>query len=370
MKEAQKSQSLNRVGECLYRNGIGIYFALVKVGGKQIKRSLKTNDLALARRRLSEFRTKAERMHGKETRDMRFEELAGMWMESVKPSLKPKSYDRRRVAIVGLTPFFKGSPVRSLGFNQIDEWRKKRGAAVSARSHNIELETLRLLLRYACDRGLLLDNPADKFKRRKQPKAVIEMPTKDEFYQLVQHLRTGKRAVSTGAADMAEFLAYSGMRVGEAREVRFCDVNFDLGSLLITGGEMGTKNHQERVIPLFPNLKRLLTRIFEAKPDANRSDRIFGIDSPRGAMELACKRAGLRNFCVHSLRHFFATNALEAGIHFKVIAEWLGHSDGGILVARTYGHLRNEHSDLMAARMTYDPMLQAENPPDVNSVAA
>jgi integrase len=370
MKEAQKSQSLNRVGECLYRNGIGIYFALVKVGGKQIKRSLKTNDLALAKRRLSEFRTKAERMHGKETRDMRFEELAALWLESVKPALKPKSYDRRRVAIVGLTPFFKGTPARSLGFSQIDEWRKKRGANVSARSHNIELESLRLLLRYACDRGLLLDNPADKFKRRKQPKTIIELPTKEEFAQLVQHLRHAKRAVFTGAADMVEFLAYSGMRVGEAREVCFSDVNFALGSLLITGGELGTKNHQERVIPLFPNLKRLLTRIVEAHPDAKPHERIFKIDSPRGAMELACKRAGLRSYSVHSLRHFFATNAIESGIHFKVIAEWLGHSDGGILVARTYGHLRNQHSALMAERMTYDPMLQAENPPEVNEVAA
>jgi len=39
---AQKSQQLNRVGECLYRNGRKTYFALIKVSGKQIKRSLKT----------------------------------------------------------------------------------------------------------------------------------------------------------------------------------------------------------------------------------------------------------------------------------------------------------------------------------------
>jgi len=35
---------------------------LVKVGGKQIKKSLKTADLALAKRRLAEFRAKAERL--------------------------------------------------------------------------------------------------------------------------------------------------------------------------------------------------------------------------------------------------------------------------------------------------------------------
>lgn len=356
-----KSQILQRVGECLYRNGNKIYFALVKVGGKQIKKSLQTDDLALAKRRLAEFRAKAERLGGKESGNVRFEELTAMWMESVKPSLKPKSHDRRRVAIVGLTPYFKGTAMRSLGFSDIDEWRKKRGALVSARSHNIELETLRIILRYACDRGILMDNPAEKFKRRKQPKTMIDLPTKAEFFQLVQHLRLASRCVASGAADMVEFLAYSGMRVGEAREVCFCDVNFDLGTLRITGGEGGTKNHQERVIPLFPSLRRLLTRICENRPPAHSSDRIFKIESPRGAMGLACKRAGLDNFTVHSLRHFFASNAIEQGIHFKVIAEWLGHSDGGMLVARTYGHLRAEHSALMAERMNFEVAVPAQD---------
>lgn len=44
----------------------------------------------------------------------------------------------------------------------------------------------------------------------------------------------------------------------------------------------------------------------------------------------------------------------EAGIGFKVIAGWVGHKDGGVLVAKTYGHLRDEHSTLMATRMTFD----------------
>jgi len=30
--------TLAKVAECLYRNGHGIYFALLKVGGKQIKK--------------------------------------------------------------------------------------------------------------------------------------------------------------------------------------------------------------------------------------------------------------------------------------------------------------------------------------------
>ena len=65
----------------------------------------------------------------------------------------------------------------------------------------------------------------------------------------------------------------------------------------------------------------------------------------------------------HTFRHFFASNAIEQGIDFKVIAEWLGHADGGVLVARTYGHLRAEHSAAMAKRMTFDAA--AEEPANV-----
>ena len=352
----QKSQELKKVAECLYRNGNRVYFALIKVRGKQIKRSLKTEDMALAKRRLSELRKKAERLHGSETRDVRFDEMAAMWMESIKGDLKDSSYDRRRVALLGLTPFFGTTPIRSVGFTEVEAWKNKRGGKMSARTHNIELETLKLIFAYAIKRGVLLDNPACDFKRRKQPKAIVEIPTRPEFIQIMEQLRLSKRSVTFGAADMVEFLAYSGMRVAEAHEVRFRDVNFTLKTLRVTGGENLTKNHEERSIPLFPSLRNLMTRILEERVGVNPDARIFAIPTPRGGLESACKRAGLKAYCVHSLRHFFASNAIENGITFATIAGWLGHSDGGILVARTYGHLRQEFSDEMALRMNFSAM--------------
>ena len=126
----KKSQEFNKVAECLYRNGNRLYHALVKVNGKQTRRSLKTTDLAIAKRRLVEFRAKAERLKGEENRNIRFEELADEWLASIKSGLKPKSYDRRCVALVGLTPFFRGIAVKATGFAEIDAWKRKRGATV------------------------------------------------------------------------------------------------------------------------------------------------------------------------------------------------------------------------------------------------
>lgn len=48
-------------GECLYRNdSSGVYYALIKRGGKQIRRSRRTTDRKLAERRLAEFRERVQ----------------------------------------------------------------------------------------------------------------------------------------------------------------------------------------------------------------------------------------------------------------------------------------------------------------------
>ena len=52
--EKNQSTQFLRVAECLYRNSsTGIYSGLVKRSGKQIRKSLKTQDRKLAERRLS-----------------------------------------------------------------------------------------------------------------------------------------------------------------------------------------------------------------------------------------------------------------------------------------------------------------------------
>ena len=58
-----KGPDFRRVGENLYRlNTSGGYYALLKRGGKQFRKSLKTTDKELAKRRLGELREKVGRL--------------------------------------------------------------------------------------------------------------------------------------------------------------------------------------------------------------------------------------------------------------------------------------------------------------------
>lgn len=351
--ESSKGQQLENVGECLYRSTTSkIYYAIFKRGGRQIKQSLKTTDKELAKRRLEPLRQKVVRLNTKEAGDLLFADLAKRWLETKFGTLKPSSYERRQTSIASLKHYFKAT-VRSIGRVQVEEWAAKRAKDTSARTFNIDRETLIQILDYAAGHGLILDNPARFVPRRKESRPPLVIPTKQQFTTLIGQLRAEPQALE--AADLCEFLAYSGCRLGEATHVLWSDVRLDAKTFMVTGGEGGTKNHEARAVPLFPPLERLLLRMRDERPSRPEvQDKLFSITKAEQAMNTACRIAKLPHFTHHSLRHFFCSNAIEAGIDFKVIAGWLGHKDGGVLVAKTYGHLRDEHSQLMAQRMTFD----------------
>jgi integrase len=51
----------------------------------------------------------------------------------------------------------------------------------------------------------------------------------------------------------------------------------------------------------------------------------------------------------------FATRCIESGVDIPTVSRWLGHKDGGALLMKTYGHLRREHSQAQAKRVTFSP---------------
>ena len=62
------------------------------------------------------------------------------------------------------------------------------------------------------------------------------------------------------------------------------------------------------------------------------------------------KDAGLEYLKFHSLRHSFATLALQNGIDVKTVSSMLGHSSAGFTLA-TYTHSTNRSQAQAAARM-------------------
>lgn len=207
-------QALVRVGEYLYRSQFSNrYYALLKRGGRQIKRSLKTANHQIAKRRLVEFREKAERLSGNAGAAILFGDLAGRWVDAIGATLKASSKFRRETAIKALLPSFRNA-IRAISRMLVEAWATKRSKLVAARTFNMERETLILALDYAVREGLILDNPARIVPRRKLPKPQIVIPTRTQFKPLVLQIREADPRAAE-AANLCEFLAYSGCRLGE-----------------------------------------------------------------------------------------------------------------------------------------------------------
>lgn len=349
----QESSPFRKVAECLYRmESSGIYYALVKRSGKQYRRSLRTKDRKLAERRLSDFRQKVGSLsQTKSAAQVSFADVSKLWLETLTPTLKAQSFRRRETSLAQITPFIGNIRLRQMTSRVCEEWAAKRSPEIAASTYNNERDTIIAVLAYAKREGLILENPALVLARRKLPRTQIDIPAKSQFTALVKMLLSMDRRYQE-AAKLVQLLAYSGMRLAEATSLRWKDVNFDATRFTVTGGEEGTKNHEVREVPLFPALRVLLEDLHTRMKPAS-DDLVISTATARKAMEQASAKASLPIFTHHSLRHYFVSNAIEAGIDFKVIAGWVGHKDGGLLVAKTYGHLRDTHSVEMAKRMTF-----------------
>ena len=200
------------------------------------------------------------------------------------------------------------------------------------------------------DLGSMLNNPARDIKRRKVVQKAITVPTREQFKTLLATIRESDGRLDSQqkakpGADLVELLAYSGCRIHEAVSLCWCDVVFEKNSLVITGGDRGTKNGETRVIPMTDALRSLLLRLRdERQPEPN--DRVSLNESAKKCLQTACRRLKGEQFTHHDFRHFFATTCIESGVDIPTVSRWLGHKDGGALAMRVYGHLRQEHSTL------------------------
>ena len=145
---------------------------------------------------------------------------------------------------------------------------------------------------------------------RKRP----SVPSREQFQNIVFAIRSESQGKGKNGADLVQLLAYSGMRLNEARSLRWRDVNFARGVFTVTGGERGTKNYEQRTMPLSDELRDLLNGLKRERGKVAPDAFVIKTTSARKCMETACRNLGLPNFHHHSLRHYFATCAIESGV--------------------------------------------------------
>jgi integrase len=350
----------------LVRHQSGTYYARTKSGGKQIWESLKTTHLFVAKARLTPFLT--ERREQDETKSavaagkMSFGALAELHIASLdeNPELKPATRHYWRQVVKALLKSWPGlaeKDAKKITAAECKVWAKAfiKSGPSSTRFNNT-VSALRHIFAHAVAAGARFSNPAATLERVKIRQKVPKLPARDQFLKLVSAIETAGAWCSRDCADFVRFLAFTGCRTGEAAEVTWADVDFANGRLLVRGdSETGTKNWTIRHVPLIPDAVVLLRRMRTARANEAASEKVLRVNEAQKAIDNAAKRVGVNRMKHHDSRHLFATTCIEGGVDIPTVSRWLGHKDGGALAMKTYGHLRDEHSQQAALRVSFEP---------------
>lgn len=158
---------------------------------------------------------------------------------------------------------------------------------------------------------------------------------------------------------------YTGIRLGELLALTWDDIDFNSNLLTINKTSYSAKvdgktqiivdkpktKKSNRVIPL-PNQLVKLLKIIKKESNSKyvittRNSGIVGNRSYQRTFKFILKKVNVpyRNF--HSLRHTFATNAIELGMDVKTLAEILGHTNAMITLNRYSQSLLNYKIEMM-----------------------
>jgi len=195
--------------------------------------------------------------------------------------------------------------------------------------------------------GILNANPMKKVKKP-SPVRRERVLTEEEWRQINATVRDQQ------FRDFLFALRESGARPGEVRRVTAANINFELGVWLLAHHKTRKKTGLPRVIYMTTPLAELCKRLVVKWPTGP----IFR--GPRGGKPLSrngvrcrfrrlrAKLPHLKGVISYTVRHSYATDALERGVPVATVAELMGHSDTKML-AQHYNHLSEKRKHLADA---------------------
>ena len=317
----------------LYKRG-GVWWAYIWIHGVRHGRSLKTGSKREAVIREREFQEELDTRRHKQIQlnpEMPFAALATRFIGSA--SFKPYHDNQLR----SLLPYFGETPLTELNRVQADayrSYRKNKDGVVDA-TVNRDLETMRRILFFAVDSGILLINPMSRVqmvRARRKRRPVLSL---EEEPKLIEAATKHLKPIIIAALD-------TGMRRGEILSQKAEDVDLTRGVLYVTKSK--TAGGEQREIPLTSRMQGLI-------PTLPQSGLLFTYkDEPivklRRSWATAVKNSGIRPLLFKQLRHTFNTRLMEAGVIQDVRMALMGHSQG---TARTTNDLYT-HVELPALR--------------------
>lgn len=298
---------------------------------------------------------------------MKYNDWLKDWLSLyVKPTTKQRTYEKyKRQIEIHIAPYLGGfelSELTPLVLQRFIVDFGKNGLSFNTVSGIVSL--LKASLKRAVQAGVTDKEFSSVVVRPKGKERQVECFSKEEQKKIERFISDKNNRKYFGII----LTLYTGLRIGELLALTWKDVDLIKGVITVSKScrdawengkyikiiDTPKTENSVRVIPipdrLLPHLKALKRTsesvyVVEGKGKCGAEVRSY-----QNTFGLLLKRLGISHKGFHSLRHTFATRALECGMDIKTLSEILGHKNPSITLKR-YAHSLLEHKTEMMNKL-------------------
>jgi integrase len=275
-------------------------------------------------------------------------EYLDTWLKTTRPTLRPSTFAAYEALLTKhVSPRIGHVPLQKVTASDLDALYADLAGVLAPSSVRKVHAILRKALADAVRKGTLQRNVADAADPPRASKAPRKVWSADQAQRFLAEAR-----------DDPLYCVYrlaltTGMRRGEIAGLRWEDVDLDASRLsirqaLVVVGAYDVQVSEpktarsRRNVALDSATVAALRALYEQIPTSEyvfaRDDGTpFHPDYLSAAFGRHAKRAGMPRISFHDLRHTYATMALQAGVHPKVVSERIGHASVAITLD-VYSH--------------------------------
>ena len=302
---------------------------------------------------------------------MKYQEWLNNWLTNyIQPSSKLRTYTR-------YTEIVSQHIIPKLGAYELDEitpyvlqcfvtelltkGNLKTGKGLSANSANAIITVVQNSLKTAYGLGFAKEYIADKIKRPRATEKKVECFSSAEQKKIEQYIISKNKPKLIGIV----LCLYTGLRIGELLALEWSDIDFTKGELYVnktchdgknntgTFSRITDKPKTESSMRTIPLPKQIIPLLREAKKKSHSTfvvsngKKSISVRSYQRSFASLLEKLEIPHRGFHSLRHTFATRALECGMDVKTLSEILGHKSPTVTLNRYVHSLMDHKKDMM-----------------------
>lgn len=298
---------------------------------------------------------------------MKYNKWLYLWLNDyVRPTKKERTYKKYLKQVQNhISPMLGEYKLDELSAQLLQKFTVSlTDNGLAANTVNGVISVLKLSVKCAAMLGITNVQCTDAIACPKAKERTIQSFSRDEQRKIEEYITNSKKDKLFGIL----LCLYTGLRIGELLALTWQDVDLNKGVISVTKtcSDSWQNGRYVKVIDTpktdnsfryIPISAELLCRLKQLRKKAHgnyvvdgKTDYGVGIRSYQRTFEKMLNAIGLQHKGFHSLRHTFATRALEVGVDVKTLSELLGHSNPTITLKR-YAHSMLEHKTEMMQRL-------------------